>query len=331
MRKFFDLAARANVPANVVIEVTYRCNLKCIHCYIVNRNQIELTIEEYRKLLDELSSLGTLVITITGGEPLIRKDIRDLLEMVSEKGFAIRLFTAGFYLDASFAEFLSKLNILEVEMSIYGSEADVHEYVTKVPGSFEKLVSAAKFLIKENIRTNLKFIAMKHNYREVLEVKKLATSIGANFYYDTIITPKDDLSRDPLKLMLDYEEMREFYSLLRSEEWKFPSRDVDDFICNAGISTMAISPYGEVFPCVQLRMLAGNIKERPISLIWKESSIFKFLRERRLKDYLCGGCPLLNYCNPCIGAIWLEKGKINSCSEALRNRAMVMRELDNAE
>ncbi len=331
MRKFFEVTARAIVPANVILEVTYRCNLKCIHCYVVDRKRNELQLNEYAAILDQLAELGTLVVTVTGGEPLVRRDIRELLSMISDRGFALRLFTAGFYVDASFVDFLADLNILEVEMSIYGSNAFSHDYVTKVPGSFEKLKAAVGLLVGKDIKTNLKFVAMKHNYREVLDVKKLAEELGANFYYDTILTPRDDLSPDPLRIRLNYEEMREFYSLLRGKDWNFGEVDLNEYICNAGISTMAISPYGEVFPCVQLRLMAGNVREEPVKDIWMNSDVFGFLRKRRLKDYLCGGCPLVRYCAPCIGAIWLEKGSVDGCTDALRNRARILKELSGEE
>jgi len=327
VKKLYDTYIKAGIPANVVLEVTYRCNLKCIHCYVVNRGENELTFEEYSHLLDDLNTLGTLILTVTGGEPLVRRDIRDLLEMMSEKEFAIRLFTAGYYIDEDFAHFLSQLNILEVELSIYGSRSELHDSITGVRGSFDHLVRAVKFLRKHNIKVNLKFIAMKPNYRDVVSVKELVHSLDANFYYDVVITPKDDLSIDPLKLRLDLYQLREFYSLVKDRPYIFPQRDVNEYICNAGLSTMAISPYGDVYPCVQLRLLAGNIREKSIVEIWKKSEVFKSLRGKRIKDYRCGSCPLLPYCSPCIGSIWLEKGDVNGCTEILRNRAVVLKEL----
>ncbi len=326
MKTLYNVSTKYGIPSSVILEVTYRCNLRCIHCYVVDRKKKELTIDEYEKLLRDLRELGTLLLTVTGGEPLIRSDIKELLLLMSDMDFAIRLFTAGYYIDENFADFLRTINLLEVEMSIYGSKPDLHDSITRVPGSFKKLTNAVKLLVERGIRTNLKFVAMKPNYRDVLNTKVLAEKIGADFYYDVIITPRDDFSSEPLQLRLSKEEMREFYSTM-GISFEFSPRKVDDFICNAGVGIMAISPYGEVFPCVQLRIKAGNIMEKDIADIWNNAEIFKFLRGRRLKDYNCGSCPLVDFCFPCIGSIWLERRTMDGCTEGLKNRAEVLREL----
>jgi len=90
---------------------------------------------------------------------------------------------------------------------------------------------------------------------------------------------------------------------------------------------MAISPEGEIYPCVQIRKSAGNIRKETIEEIWKNGKIFKELRSKLLKDYKCWNCPLLNFCSPCIGLIEMETGSFNGCSNTNFTRASAIKAL----
>ena len=322
----FQKAREKKIPISVLVELTYRCNMDCLHCYVIHdQAQNELTTEEYYKLFDDLADMGTLFLTISGGEPFVRKDLKQLIEYATNKHFSIRLFTSGTLLTETWGKFLSEMNILEIETSIYGANPKTHDEMTRIRGSFYKLMDGIKILGKYDIKTNVKFIVTKNNYKEITEVKKIVEESGCNFYYDVILTPKDNLDDSPQQLSLNKKEMSEFYD---SVNMKITTtvRDKNDFICNAGIATMAISPDGEVFPCVQLRKSAGNLREKPLKDIWKNGEIFNRLRKLRIKDYQCGNCPLLNYCSPCIGLIDMETGDINGCSETNKLRAIIIKE-----
>lgn len=325
----FQKAREHNIPITVLLELTYRCNLDCVHCYVIHDSvKNELSTEEYKTLLSSLQKMGTAFITLSGGEPFVRNDLKELLFYATEKKFSIRLFTSGTLLTDNWGKILSENNILEVEMSIYGADPITHDRITRINGSFDRLIDGLKILQKHKIKTNTKFIVTKHNYNTAIDVKKLVEDLGANFYYDVILTPKDNLDRSPQELGLTKEQMEFFYDSIAAGNITPDNRDINDYICNAGIATMAVSPDGEVYPCVQLRHSAGNIRERSIEDIWRDGEIFKRLRSYRIRDYKCGSCPLLNYCSPCIGLIDMETGDINGCSPTNKLRAEVIKKYE---
>jgi len=322
----FQKARDNNIPIAVLIELTYRCNLDCQHCYVIHdQAQNELSTKEYYELFDSLAKLQTLFLTISGGEPFIRKDLKELIIYATKKNFSIRLFTSGTLLNNDWGNFLREMNILEIETSIYGADPTTHDRMTRISGSFDNLMKGLEILSKNKIKTNVKFIVTKNNYTQAKEIKQFVEELGFNFYYDVILTPKDNLDTTPQQLSLSEKEMREFYRLI---DYKVNpiDREKEEYICNAGVATMAISPDGEVYPCVQLRKSAGNIRAESLKNIWDKGKIFQRLRESRIKDYKCGSCPLLNYCSPCIGLIDMETGDINGCSETNKLRATIIKE-----
>ncbi len=110
------------LPIGVTAELTYRCNLRCIHCYCTNSISKELTLNEWKRAIDILKSWGTVFITFTGGEPLLREDLLQIMRYASKNGMALRLFTNGTLINEKIADHLKDMNLLEVEVSIQGDK-----------------------------------------------------------------------------------------------------------------------------------------------------------------------------------------------------------------
>jgi len=118
-------------PTSAQIELTYRCDLNCIHCYCKGSEvKKELTACEWKDLIDQMHSAGTMWLTITGGEPLLRKDFIEIYAYAKKKGFFISLFTCGTLLDDETIRYLSENPPYSVEISLYGVKKETYEVIS---------------------------------------------------------------------------------------------------------------------------------------------------------------------------------------------------------
>ena len=327
------------IPFKVDWEITYRCNLRCSHCYQTGPSgDKELTTEEIYSALDELADLACLYLTFTGGEIFLRDDFFDIAKYARKNEFAIRLFTNGTLIDEKRADRIKYLSPLSVEISLYGMNPFVHENITKIPGSYEKTINALRLLRQRDINTVMKCTFMKNNVSEFDKLKDFAENIGARFVFSLTVIPKIDGSKDVLKYRLSQEQLKELFC---SRDWLTEGITEGGIysykpLCSAGINSLYISPYGEVSPCVVLREHCGNLRELPLKEIW-ESPFFKKVRcieFENLKE--CQECDFSGYCDRCSGLALLETGDLlgpspNDCTLARVRKWAVEKKETNYE
>jgi len=305
------------IPFTVHWELTYYCNLRCPHCYVVPQNsREELSSGEITSILDILKEKGTLYVIFSGGEILTREDFFDIARYTRKKGFAMRFLTNGTLINERVADQIKDLDPLSVEISLYGSRPEVHDRITACPGSFEKSVKALGLLRERSIRTVVKSLLMKGNAPEFQRMKKLAQEIGSQFLYDTVIIPRMDGSMEPCNNRLDGEEL--YWLLYREVQQK--EKEVDprenDLSCSAGLNVLSISPYGDVYPCMAFKESGGNLTKNSLSEIL-HSPIFSKIRSITLSDLReCKRCEFIQYCNRCPALAWLETGDLLGPSQA---------------
>src|SRR3989304_10130510 len=140
--KLFATSLANNLPVSAIMELTYDCNLKCKHCYIVRSRRPVVSTREALNILDQLAEMGTLFLTFTGGEALQRADFFDIAEYARHRNFALRVFTNGTLINARTADKIKKISPLAVGISIYSHRAAVHDAFTRTRGSFEKSTKA---------------------------------------------------------------------------------------------------------------------------------------------------------------------------------------------
>lgn len=307
----FAQAVRGNVPLSVNFELTYRCNLRCSHCYVVDRGEKELKFNEVTGILDQLAAEKCLFLTLTGGEALLREDFLDIANYSHKKGFALKIFTNGTLINESAVRDLAGLKPLKVGISIYGADAATHDRLTGVPGSFKRSLRALRLLNKHGVFTIVKCLLMKENVAQLEKMEKLAREMGATFEFDPIVTPRNDGNRDPLKHQIDEADLHR----LLSQETEVPGKinqrvrpSTESAICGAGRDSCNISPGGEVYPCVALPMPLGNLRQQSLFDIWRGAEALK-LRKFNFTDlYKCISCPDLEYCTRCWGLAAVESG-----------------------
>lgn len=304
-------------PLHGVFELTYKCNLSCRHCYVVRRKQPELNTAQIKGLIRQLKNVGCLYLTLTGGEVFLRDDFFEIAEYARQLNFALRIFTNGTLINSKIIDRLKSLDPT-VEISLYGFK-NIHDKITRVKGSFDKTINAIKLLKKEKIHVKVKNMVMRQNVAEVFSLKKYLTDKlkveqGSAF----LISGSDDGSTKPLACRLDDGQLRRYLcksmqeiKTLKREVTVLKKVNLDETLCGMGCATCNITPYGELNPCLQMR-LNVLIGKKTLWDVWKNNSQINNARYLRVKDRkACVHCELIQYCLfYCPGMVLVEGKKI---------------------
>lgn len=310
----YHKAAKKLIPVNVSFEVTYRCNLNCIHCYVVNQGETcdELSLDEIKQIFEQISNLGSLFLTLSGGEILCRDDFFDIAAYARKKGFCLRLFTNGTLINKDNISRIKELVPIAAEVSLYGASSHIHDAITRVKGSFNRTFNAVTLLLESGINTILKCCVMKNNISELNELIKLAEKLGAAIKFDSTIYPGSNGRRDPLSYRIYGKELKEVLKLQGFK--KLSNEEVRKTImpCRAGYTACRISPTGDVFPCTLLPLKLGSLRKNSFYEIWNFSQQLNELRSLKKIDLTrCAHCSFINYCSRCPGLSFLEEGDIS--------------------
>jgi len=201
------------VPMSALFELTFVCNHACSFCYNCPTGRKEMSTAEIFDALRKMADFNILYLTLTGGEPLVRKDFFDIARRSRELGFALRIYTNGYLIDEPMARKIKEIaNPLEMEISIHGAKPETHEKLTCVPGSLQRVIDAVKHLRAQGVKVNLKCPVTRANQDEVLDMHRLARDLGAVIIFDPVITPRDDGDKDPLSLMATDEFLKRYWS-----------------------------------------------------------------------------------------------------------------------
>ncbi len=319
-QRIFEKTVDQRIPFIVHWELTYRCNLKCRHCYVVSQlERRELDTKEIKRILFALARTNSLFLIWSGGETLCREDFLEIIRYAHQLGFAQRIFTNGTQLNAKLIKEIKRIHPLSVEISLYGINPATHDRVTRVKGAFKKSLEALYRLKEEGINSAIKFTLFRENLEEFREVMKLSEELQARFVYDFNIAPRQDGSLGPIKYRLNDRDLEGFLRKRPINFERLSFRSPEQLLCKAGINNFSISPYGDVFPCVAIREKIGNILEDSIEKLMKVPLLEK-LRERKA-SYLadCQNCDLIPYCTRCYGIAQTEDGDIwGKSSQACR-------------
>ncbi|MDR7665945.1 radical SAM protein [Methanosarcina sp. Z-7115] len=314
-------AAKKRIPIYGGIELTYRCNNKCVHCYcdITNAEDTaskELSCSEICNFIDQIVEEGCLWLQITGGEPLLRPDFGEIYVHAKEKGLLVRVFTNGTLITPEIANLFLEYTPFAVEIPLYGTTKNVHESITKVSGSFERCIQGIHLLTQRNIPVIIKTMPMSLNQHEFTSIKEYANQQGLEFRFDPIINPGLNGSKKPydvrlfpeqiVKIDLEDEERYTAWSELGQKYFGIIPESEDIFPCGAGKITFQLDPYGYVSPCILFRLNGHNIRENKFKKIWYECFSETNFREW-YEDITCKKCNLISLCNICPGRLKIEE------------------------
>jgi radical SAM protein with 4Fe4S-binding SPASM domain len=322
------------IPLSVHVDLTMRCNERCVHCYRVIEDRGELTTAEVKALLADLARAGTLYLTFSGGEIFLRPDLFELIAEAKRLRFDLRLKTNALLVTAARAARLRELGVRQVDISIYSADPAVHDGVTRIPGSLERSLAAIGWLRAAGLSVKLNCPLMRSNVDGYREVRALAERLGAACGIDPMITARNDGDASPVRLRIGRADLRRVLTdpVLSPEpppvEVPATRPDLDDVACGAGHNACYVSAYGDVMPCVALPIACGNVREQPFAEIWSAAPRMREVRAIRVRDlHTCAGCAASTFCMRCPGQALVEDGDLRGPSSAACEHALARAEL----
>ena len=286
LRPILEKTWNENLLFSALVELTYRCNLDCFYCY--NDLALEgrpLSDAQYFQFFEDLAAMQVMNLTFTGGEPLAHPSFLELGAKAKALGFVVRLKSNGHALRGDLArEIKEKVDPFLVEISLHGAQAATHDQQTRVPGSFERLLSNFEELRRLGLRVKLNTTLTRWNEDEFEAIFDLADRLGFQLSISPTVTPRDDGDLSPLSIAPSQEGVERLYRYLDDrvpDSEATESCNGDNSIsknCGAGSSGIAVDPFGNIYPCVQWRRSLGNLHSTSIQEIWQGSPELEEIR-----------------------------------------------------
>lgn len=326
----WDVTGR-RVPVEGVLEPTFRCNLRCVHCYVnqpagsAEEQGRELPTARALSVIDELADAGCLNLLMTGGEVLLRADFAELYRHALRRGLLVTVFTNGTLVTDRMADLFDRHRPLLVEVSLYGMTRETYERITGVPGSYDRCLQGIRRLVDRGVPLKLKTMAMAWNAHEVADMQAFAAELGVAFRYDGLLNARVDCGasrhgdvqlppRELLALELEDPAQRAKLESSADDVRALSGRDLafeQVYTCGAGQVSFTIDPYGRMQMCQLSRKAAFDLARESFATIWEER--FGPLRARAWQtDAACRTCNLQPLCGSCPGAAELELGDLEA-------------------
>lgn len=254
MRKF--TSERFNgirAPFVAGIELTAKCNLKCVHCYAQNdRKHVDVTTSEIKNLIDILVERNCIEIYFTGGEVFTRSDFEDIYIYAKRKGLVVTVLSNITMLTPKHIELFIEYPVALVSTTMYGYSEETYERVTGIKGSYRKFINAVEMLRENNIPFEIKYVGMKQNIQDVHKVKSFGRKYGVNMVFGFDIRPTSDCNHKPMHYRISAEEAFEFdrTDVDRREFWiSVAKRDIKRPLEQQGKKYSERYAQGYIYPC----------------------------------------------------------------------------------
>ena len=322
------------IPKWIAWETTQKCNLRCVHCRCssdMQSSEGDFTTVEGKALLEEIAAFSKPVVVLSGGEPLLRKDIFELATHGTSLGLRMCMATNGALVTDEVCAKLKAADIRMVSLSLDGSSATRHDDFRRCPGAFAGVLNAAERFRAHGIKFLVNSSFTKRNQDDIAATFRLAKSLGATAWYMFMIVPtgrgeeimSELISAEDYEQILDwhYQQEKEEGEILmrptcaphyyrvqlqraKAEGEKFQRRSLTFSTgggkgCIAAQTICLIDCFGNVKPCSYFHRTAGNVKTTPFREIWASSPVMNDLRDFASYKGRCGECEYLNVCGGC--------------------------------
>ena len=323
-----DYMNRSNGITSVMFELTYNCSEKCIHCYnpgaTRNDKEIskrsdrqELTLGDYKRIIDELYEKGLIRVCLSGGDPFSKSIVWEIVDYLYNKEIAFDIYTNGQRIlqdTERIANYYPRL----VAISIYSGIPEDHDYITRIKGSWDKSMYVLKQLASFAVPLNLKCCVMRSNIKSYYLVKDIAKRYGAVPQFEINITDSIEgdkcaskhlrLTPDLLEVVLRDDDVP-LYVGAEAPNFGGQSKDMEKNACGAGYNSFCVSPEGFLMPCCAFHTVFGDLKKESVRHILDESKELRWWQSLTLKQYEdCGKHSYCDYCNLCPGNNFSEWG-----------------------
>lgn len=319
-----------NDPLLVSWNVTKACNLSCMHCYrdAGVKDPQELTFQQGKALIQQIAEIGFKILVLSGGEPLLREDIFDLIKFASFLNLRVVLGSNGTLITEGIAKKLKETGVPRIGISLDGYKAESHDKLRGQAGCFRMALKGIENCRKAGLEFQIHTTVYRENITEILKVTDLAVQSGAEAHHifflvstgraknleNKILSPAaeeallKDLLQKQTEVSIEIKPVCAPYFMRLARQMNLPQKFIPpkkkSFLigftrgCLAGTSYCVITPTGVVCPCPYLPINLGNIKETSLIDIWNKSRVLNNLRKDKLKgkcsvcEYklVCGGC-----------------------------------------
>ncbi|HQN04671.1 MAG TPA: radical SAM protein [Anaerolineaceae bacterium] len=302
-------------PLNATFEITDRCNMACVHCFINKPAStpvvpsIELTYEHITRILDQTAEAGCLNLLLTGGEVLLRPDFCEIYKHAKSKGMLVMVFTNGTLLTPKIADVMAEYPPYFMEITIYGHTKETYEKVTRVPGSYERCHAGIDLALERGLKLGLKTMVLTVNRHELKQMREYADSLGVPFRYDAMLWPRLDGGKQPYGFQLSPQEIVDLdrNDIERVQKWKQLHRSISKgmsrkenvYNCGAGVTSFHVDSHGKMSMCMAARhpsydLLTGSILEG-----WQFLDTVR--QKKKTLDTPCQDCEAGILCSQCAG------------------------------
>ncbi len=339
--------------SNLQIELTSKCNERCVHCYIPHEFKIsEISEELYYSVLNQLKEMGTLGVSLSGGEPMVHPKFKEFLKAAKDMDFYVHVLSNLLLLDDETVEIMREGNACGVQVSLYSMIPEHHDAITTVKGSFERTKNAILKLIENNVPVQINCPVMKANKDDAAEVIKwghdhkirvnVDYAIMAEYNHETgnlanRLTPEEcrGVITSIIELDENYKESLKQLDLSALDDIKL---DPNEPFCGVGINTACMVANGNIYPCPGWQgYVCGNLNEKSLKAIWFDSKEMNHLRTLKKGDMTkCLTCKEKAFCSPCLGRFANESKTGNPlevathfCEVAKVNKEVVLAHLNN--
>ena len=322
-------SASERFPIAAGFELTHRCNLACVHCYVnLDANdraaqQRELSTDEWKRVVDQTADAGVLYLTLTGGEPLLRPDFCEILRVRARSRLRHdRLHQRDHSITERHLELWRRCPPRSLEITQYGWTRETYDAVTDAGAQYDRFQRGLERVRDVGVTVTLKAMALRANVHELSQISAFAKRENLDFRYDAILSPRIDGGRKPLAQRLTPAEVAAIDSVEDAQTSKFADycrtageHPPDDrrYRCGAGVNTLLVDPYGKMHVCELSRRPGWDVLRDGLQRGFDEA--FTAIRAEKREDVSgCGSCAADRACSNCTGMSELE-GRSNDLGD----------------
>ena len=312
-----------------VLEVTGRCNLNCIHCEVRGGEfNADPPLSQVYKMIDSIATVPEFrMLVLSGGEPLIRPDIYEIIKYARDIGFEITIATNGTLISKETAKKLSSLGITGVAVSLDFIEPELHDKFRGTCGAWNKAIEGMKNAVEENLYLQVNITLSRLNLHELPQLLHLADELGSCVVLLYQFQPfgrgalRENIALTPMEFLRVIETVASLQRDLKTlvvpvglpEYFAYLSEKVSPLSrlfrgCIAGRGMFYVKWNGDVWPCVFLQVSVGNVLEKPALEIWNENELLNKLRDRNNLEEPCKSCKYREKCGGCRSRAYLITG-----------------------
>lgn len=296
------------------VEITSKCNERCIHCYIPHENKIShIDSDLFYDILKQCKDMKLLHLTLSGGEPMLHKKFCEFLQKCNEYNFSVNVLSNLTLLDDKIISEMRANPLLGVQVSLYSMNPNIHDEITQMKGSFEKTKNAILKLIENDIPLQISCPIMKQNKDCYSDVIEWAKNHNIQVSDDYVIIARYNHTINNLNCRLSDDEVKEliyikatnnplYLKQIEIEAKKKKGIEPNDFVCSVCNSSICIAENGNIYPCAGWQdYILGNVKENSINYIWNNSEKVQYLRDLRKHNFpKCLQCSAKEFCTMCM-------------------------------